>query len=64
MLVWYYPLLGGMAMLQGLSQLPQFQSLRAHIQRNPEMLQPLLQEIGRSNPELLQVKELYGFNFS
>ncbi|XP_019859914.1 PREDICTED: UV excision repair protein RAD23 homolog A-like [Amphimedon queenslandica] len=41
--------------LQGLSQLPQFQALRAAVQQNPGLLPSLLQEIGQHNPELLQL---------
>lgn len=41
--------------LLALSRLPQFNMLRRHIQSNPQMLQPLLQQIGQANPELLQV---------
>ena len=42
-------------MLSLLSQLPQFNRLRMEVQRNPNLLQPLLQEIGATNPELLGV---------
>ncbi|ORX50163.1 UV excision repair protein Rad23 [Hesseltinella vesiculosa] len=38
-----------------LSQTPHFQQLRQLVQSNPAMLQPLLQQIGASNPELLSV---------
>ena len=38
-----------------LRSMPQFAQFRAAIQRNPQMLQPLLQELGQSNPELLAV---------
>ncbi|KAI8065591.1 hypothetical protein BC940DRAFT_320446 [Gongronella butleri] len=38
-----------------LRQTPQFQQLRQLVQSNPAMLQPLLQQIGQSNPELLSL---------
>ena len=38
-----------------LRSMPQFAQLRAAIQRNPHMLQPMLQELGQSNPQLLAV---------
>jgi len=34
---------------------PHFRSLRHFVQQNPSLLQPLLQQIGTTNPELLQV---------
>ena len=41
--------------LQFLEQLPQFQNLRREIQNNHALLPLLLQQIGQSNPQLLQV---------
>lgn len=35
---------------------PQFQVMRQLIQQNAALLPALLQEVGRENPELLQVK--------
>ncbi|KAJ7529604.1 hypothetical protein O6H91_15G057900 [Diphasiastrum complanatum] len=34
---------------------PQFQALRAMVQANPQILQPMLQELGRQNPQLLRL---------
>eukprot|EP00899_Mesostigma_viride_P005744 jgi/Mesvir1/15170/Mv04850-RA.1 len=34
---------------------PQFQALRQMVQGNPHILQPMLQELGKQNPELLQL---------
>lgn len=39
---------------------PQFQQMRQLIQQNASLLPALLQEIGRENPELLQVKQRAG----
>jgi len=41
--------------LSFLRNLPQFQLMRNQVQANPESLPQLLQQIGRSNPELLTV---------
>nr|VZH91189.1 unnamed protein product [Spirometra erinaceieuropaei] len=37
-----------------LAQLPQFQQMRALVQANPELLPALIQQLGTSNPQLLQ----------
>jgi UV excision repair protein RAD23 len=34
---------------------PQFQQLRQVVQTQPHLLQPLLQQLGASNPQLLQM---------
>lgn len=34
---------------------PQFQALRQMVQANPQILQPMLQELGKQNPQLLQL---------
>lgn len=46
---------GGDNPLHFLRQTREFQTLRQVIQRNPQMLQALLQQIGQNNPQLLQV---------
>jgi UV excision repair protein RAD23 len=38
-----------------LSQMPQFQSIREQVQANPQLLQAFLQQLGQSNPMLLQL---------
>ncbi|KAG8473319.1 hypothetical protein CXB51_035403 [Gossypium anomalum] len=34
---------------------PQFQALRAMVQANPQILQPMLQELGKQNPNLMRL---------
>lgn len=34
---------------------PQFQQLRQMVQANPQILQPMLQELGKQNPQLMQI---------
>ncbi|CAN4083218.1 unnamed protein product [Withania somnifera] len=34
---------------------PQFQGLRAMVQANPQILQPMLQELGKQNPHLMRL---------
>ncbi|KAK9811909.1 hypothetical protein WJX72_012290 [[Myrmecia] bisecta] len=41
--------------LDFLRQNPQFQALRHVVQANPQILQPMLQELGKQNPDLLQL---------
>ena len=38
-----------------LRQHPQFTALRIMVQQNPQMLQPVLQQLGQQNPEILRV---------
>lgn len=44
---------GGGPALAFLRNNPQFQGLRQVVQGNPAILQPMLQELGRQNPQLL-----------
>ncbi len=44
---------GGQGTFDFLTQHPQFQTLRAMVQANPQLLQVVLQQLGQSNPELL-----------
>jgi len=46
---------GGANALSFLRTNPQFQQLRQLVQTQPHLLQPLLQQLGQSNPQLLQV---------
>lgn len=39
--------------LAALRSNPQFQALRALVQQNPTLLQPMLQELGKNQPELM-----------
>ncbi|CAN6170323.1 unnamed protein product [Urochloa humidicola] len=45
----------GAGALDTLRQLPQFQALLQLVQANPQILQPMLQELGKQNPQILQV---------
>ncbi|XP_015895792.2 ubiquitin receptor RAD23b [Ziziphus jujuba] len=46
---------GGLGSLDFLRTNPQFQALRAMVQANPQILQPMLQELGKQNPNLLRL---------
>ncbi|KAL6529906.1 Ubiquitin receptor RAD23d [Orobanche minor] len=41
----------------------QFQALRAVVQANPQILQPMLQELGKQNPQLLQLIQEHQADF-
>ncbi|QCE08806.1 UV excision repair protein RAD23 [Vigna unguiculata] len=45
----------GVGSLDFLRNNPQFQALRSMVQSNPQILQPVLQELGKQNPGLLRV---------
>ena len=47
---------GSAADLDFLRNSPQFQNLRQLVQAQPHLLPTLLQQIGQTNPQLLQVK--------
>lgn len=41
--------------MAAIAQQPIFSQLRSLVQQNPALLQPFLQQLGASNPELLSV---------
>ncbi|KAG4110765.1 hypothetical protein ERO13_D13G067200v2 [Gossypium hirsutum] len=45
----------GAGSLDFLRNSPQFQALRAMVQANPQILQPMLQELGKQNPNLMRL---------
>ncbi|XP_062233123.1 ubiquitin receptor RAD23d-like [Phragmites australis] len=45
----------GAGALDALRQVPQFQALLALVQANPQILQPMLQELGKQNPQILRL---------
>ncbi|XP_027344628.1 ubiquitin receptor RAD23b-like isoform X2 [Abrus precatorius] len=45
----------GLGSLDFLRNNPQFQALRSMVQSNPQILQPVLQELGKQNPGLLRL---------
>jgi len=45
----------GQSNLSFLNSNPQFQRIRELIHSNPQLLQPLLQQLGQSNPELMEI---------
>ncbi|XP_059641255.1 ubiquitin receptor RAD23b-like [Cornus florida] len=46
---------GGLGSLDFLRNNQQFQALRSMVQGNPQILQPMLQELGKQNPQLLRL---------
>ncbi|XP_050234550.1 ubiquitin receptor RAD23b [Mercurialis annua] len=46
---------GGLGTLDFLRNNTQFQTLRSMVQANPQILQPMLQELGKQNPQLLRM---------
>ncbi|GAB4850459.1 UV excision repair protein RAD23 B [Ancistrocladus abbreviatus] len=46
---------GGLGSLDFLRNNQQFQALRSMVQSNPQILQPMLQELGKQNPHLLRL---------
>ncbi|KAF3432512.1 hypothetical protein FNV43_RR27252 [Rhamnella rubrinervis] len=46
---------GALGSLDFLRNNPQFQALRTMVQANPQILQPMLQELGKQNPHLLRL---------
>ncbi|RZC70259.1 hypothetical protein C5167_033415 [Papaver somniferum] len=42
---------------------PQFQALRAMVQANPQILQPMLQELGKQNPQLVRLIQEHQTDF-
>lgn len=46
---------GGAANLEFLRSNPQFQQLRQIVQTQPQMLEPILQQVGAGNPQLAQL---------
>ncbi|KAL9304591.1 hypothetical protein ACSQ67_021854 [Phaseolus vulgaris] len=51
----------GLGSLDFLRNNPQFQALRSMVQSNPQILQPVLQELGKQNPSLLRlIQEHHG----
>lgn len=47
--------IGGVGSLDFLRNNTQFQALRSMVQANPQILQPMLQELGKQNPQLLRL---------
>ncbi|CAN4090631.1 unnamed protein product [Withania somnifera] len=53
----------GAGNLDFLSSSPQFQALRAMVQANPQILQPMLQELGKQNPQLMRLIQEHQADF-
>jgi UV excision repair protein RAD23 len=46
---------GGIGSLEMLRNSPQFRALLSLVQSNPQILQPMLQELGKQNPQILRL---------
>ncbi|EXB97156.1 Putative DNA repair protein RAD23-4 [Morus notabilis] len=53
----------GAGTLDFLRNSPQFQALRAMVQANPQILQPMLQELGKQNPQLMRLIQEHQADF-
>ncbi|GLT34029.1 hypothetical protein SLA2020_085750 [Shorea laevis] len=53
----------GAGTLDFLRNSQQFQTLRAMVQANPQILQPMLQELGKQNPHLMQLIQAHQADF-
>ncbi|KAK9903801.1 hypothetical protein M0R45_000911 [Rubus argutus] len=53
----------GAGNLDFLRDSPQFQALRAMVQANPQILQPMLQELGKQNPQLVRLIQQHQADF-
>ncbi|KAJ4710532.1 ubiquitin receptor RAD23c-like [Melia azedarach] len=53
----------GAGTLDFLRNSPQFQVLRAMVQANPQLLQPMLQELGKQNPQLVRLIQEHQADF-
>ncbi|KAI3811918.1 hypothetical protein L1987_16614 [Smallanthus sonchifolius] len=54
---------GAAGNLDFLRNSPQFQALRAMVQANPQILQPMLQELGKQNPHLVRLIQEHQADF-
>ncbi|GMQ09359.1 hypothetical protein CsSME_00052767 [Camellia sinensis var. sinensis] len=54
---------GGLGPLDFLRNSQQFQALRSMVQANPQILQPMLQELGKQNPQLLRLIQEHNAEF-
>ncbi|KAL1223343.1 Ubiquitin receptor RAD23d [Cardamine amara subsp. amara] len=54
---------GGAGNLDFLRNSQQFQALRAMVQANPQILQPMLQELGKQNPQLVRLIQEHQADF-
>lgn len=54
---------GGAQSLDFLRNSQQFQALRTMVQANPQILQPMLQELGKQNPQLMRIIQEHQADF-